>query len=285
MIGRRLLLGALPLAAMLPLGHALAIEPYAGPQVARHALPWAGPRLTIAALADIHAGGATMSEARLAAIVAQTNALQPDLIVLLGDYGFSSLVGAGGALPQALVARHLGGLRAPLGTHAILGNHDWWEDMAARGSGDALAVPAIARELTAVGVRVLRNAAQRIGGFWLAGLDSQWAFGRARGAHDPGATLAAVTDDAPAILLAHEPDIFAAMPGRFALTLCGHTHGGQIRAFGRTPFLPSQFGARYRHGLIVEEGRRLIVSAGLGTSFLPVRFNVPPEIVLVTLGG
>ncbi|MES2712269.1 MAG: metallophosphoesterase [Pseudomonadota bacterium] len=283
MITRRALLGAVPVVAMMPVGNALAIEPYATPMLARHTLPWAGPLLTIAALSDIHAGGSTMSIDRLEAIVSQTNALRPDLVVLLGDYGFSSLMGS--ALPQTLVARHLGALRAPLGVHAILGNHDWWEDEAARRSADPRAVPIIARELAGVGVNLLRNAALRMDGFWLAGLDSQWAFGRIRGAHDVAATAAAITDDAPAILLAHEPDIFASLTDRFTLTLSGHTHGGQIRAFGYTPFLPSHFGTRYRHGLIVEEERRLIVSAGLGTSFLPVRFNVPPEIVLVTLGG
>lgn len=283
MISRRALLGALPVLATLPLGHALAIEPYAAPRIARYALPWAGPRLTIAALSDLHAGGSTMGEARIAAIVAQTNALAPDLIVLLGDYGFASLLGA--PLPQAVVARHLGELRARLGTHAVLGNHDWWEDGAARASGDARAVPIIAREFTRVGIGVLRNSARRFDGFWLAGLDSQWAFGRSRGAHDPARMLAALADDAPAILLAHEPDIFATLPRRFDLTLSGHTHGGQVFVAGRAPFVPSLYGQRYRHGLIAEDERRLIVSAGLGTTFVPVRFNAPPEIVLVTLGA
>jgi len=281
-ITRRALLGAVPVVAMLPLGHALAIEPYAAPLIARYALPWAGPRVTIAALSDLHAGGSTMTEARLDATVAQTNALTPDLIVLLGDYGFASLLGA--PLPQAVVARHLAALRAPLGVHAVLGNHDWWEDGAARRSGDARALPIIARELAQVGIGVLRNTARRLDGFWLAGLDSQWAFGRSLGAHDLGATLGAMTDAAPAILLAHEPDSFAQMPRRFDLTLSGHTHGGQVYVAGRAPFVPSLYGQRYRHGLIIEEERRLIVSAGLGTSFMPVRFNVPPEIVLVTLG-
>ncbi|MBR0654390.1 metallophosphoesterase [Plastoroseomonas arctica] len=282
MITRRALLGAVPVVAMLPPAYAIGIEPYAAPRIARYALAWPGPRLTIAALADLHAGGSTMTEARIAAIVAATNALAPDLIVLLGDYGFASLLGA--PLPQAVVAGHLAGLRASLGTHAVLGNHDWWEDGAARRSGDASVVPIIARELAGVGIGVLRNAARRFDGFWLAGLDSQWAFGRSLGAHDLGATLAAMTDPAPAILLAHEPDSFAQMPRRFDLTLSGHTHGGQVSVAGRAPFVPSLYGQRYRHGLIVEDERRLIVSAGLGTTFLPVRFNVPPEIVLVTLG-
>ena len=86
-------------------------------------------------------------------------------------------------------------------------------------------------------------------------------------------------------VMAHGPDIFAAMPDRVALTLCGHTHGGQVRILGYSPRVPSRYGNRYAYGRISEGGRDLIVSGGLGTSILPVRFGVPPEIVEVTLGG
>ena len=108
--------------------------------------------------------------------------------------------------------------------------------------------------------------------------------GRWRGADDLPATLAALADDAPAILLAHEPDIFPRVPARVALTLSGHTHGGQVRLPGVPLRVPSNYGARYAHGHVIEDGRHLIVSAGLGTSSLPVRFGVPPEVVLVELG-
>ena len=100
----------------------------------------------------------------------------------------------------------------------------------------------------------------------------------------PG-TLAQVTDAAPVSLMAHEPDIFPDVPARVAVTLSGHTHGGQIRVFGRSPFVPSRFGSRYIHGHIIEGGRHLIVSAGLGMSGIPVRFGAPPEIVVVELGA
>ena len=98
-------------------------------------------------------------------------------------------------------------------------------------------------------------------------------------------TLARATDDAPAILLAHEPDIFPEVPDRIALTLSGHTHGGQVRLFGHSPMVPSRYGNRFAYGNVVENGRQLIVSGGLGTSILPVRFGVPPEILLVTIGS
>ena len=93
-----------------------------------------------------------------------------------------------------------------------------------------------------------------------------------------------MTDDAPVILMAHEPDIFAEVPNRVALTVSGHTHGGQVRLAGFTPIVPSKFGSRYAYGHIVEDGRHLVVSGGLGLSGLPIRFGSPPEVVLVALG-
>ncbi len=104
------------------------------------------------------------------------------------------------------------------------------------------------------------------------------------GRDDLPGTLAQVADDAPLLLMAHEPDIFAEMDPRVSVTLSGHTHGGQINLFGFAPWTPSEYGERYRHGRIVEKGRDLIVSAGLGTSGPPFRFGAPPEIVALDLG-
>ena len=88
------------------------------------------------------------------------------------------------------------------------------------------------------------------------------------------------------LLLAHEPDIFPAMPERVSLTLAGHTHGGQIRLPLVWPhFVPSKYGARFAYGHIIENDRHMIVSGGLGTSIVPARLGVPPEIVHVTLGA
>jgi predicted MPP superfamily phosphohydrolase len=148
----------------------------------------------------------------------------------------------------------------------------------------------VQRELAAAGIPVLENEAVRLTkdgqAFWLLGLGDQLAiWGRTkRGVDDLPGTLAQLTDAAPAILLAHEPDIFARVPDRVALTLSGHTHGGQVRLAGYSPMVPSRFGNRYAYGHVVENGRHLIVSGGLGTSIMPVRFGVPPEIVLIQLG-
>jgi len=108
------------------------------------------------------------------------------------------------------------------------------------------------------------------------------------GVDDLPATIRQVTDEAPVILMAHEPDIFAKMgdlADRVSLTVSGHTHGGQIQVLGFAPVVPSQYGSRYVYGHIVEDQRNLVVSAGLGCSGVPVRFGAPPEIVLIELGG
>jgi hypothetical protein len=150
--------------------------------------------------------------------------------------------------------------------------------------------------LEKAGVPVYENDAVRLvkdgRPFWLAGLGDQVALIRGRrwgrmlfdGVDDLPGTLAKVTDGAPVILLAHEPDIFARTPARVALTISGHTHGGQVRLFGYSPVVPSQFGNRYAYGHVIENGRHLIVSGGLGCSVLPVRFGVPPEIVFIEVG-
>ncbi len=137
----------------------------------------------------------------------------------------------------------------------------------------------------------MENSVQRVeakrGAFWLAGTASIVAIplggNRYRGLDDLPATLGAVTDAEPVILLAHEPDLFVRVPERVSLTLSGHTHGGQVRLFGRSFVTPSEFGNRFAYGHVEEAGRHLIVSGGLGASIVPVRLGVPPEIVVIDI--
>ncbi len=249
-----------------------------------HRVPWRGPRLRAVVLADLHAGPPTMTVERARGIVARANALRPDIALLLGDYGSTARRITWKPYAPSEVAPALGELRAPLGAHAVAGNHDWWDDaeaMRARGG-----TPQWLRALAAAGVRTWQNEAAPLAGgaFWLAGLDSQWAFGRGVGADDLARTLAPVPAGAPLLLMAHEPDIFGAGSPRASLQVSGHTHGGQVRLAGWSPHIPSRFGDRYARGHVVEEGRHLVVSAGLGLSGFPVRLGVPPEIVVVALG-
>lgn len=262
-----------------------------------------GLKLRLAILADMHICEPWMSVERVEEIVRQTNALGADAILMLGDYVVGHRLGKYSTPVQAGDwATPLGKLRAPLGVHAILGNHDWWDELEVqqRRAGPTRAGLA----LEAVGIPVYNNKAVRLikdgQPFWLAGLGDQWAFwptdenyekfkrnGKKDydGVDDMPGTLAQVTDDAPVILMAHEPDIFPKVPARVALTLSGHTHGGQIRIFGYSPVVPSRFGNRYAYGHVVEGERHLIISGGLGCSMMPVRFGSPPEIVVVDLGG
>ena len=214
----------------------------------------------------------------------------------LGDYVHALKV-LGLPVPHADYARAFAGLSAPLGVHAVLGNHDWSDDPGAvrRGGWPTEAGEA----LEGAGIPVYHNRSARLThngmGFWLSGLGCQRAFrlprherrpGRCyRGLDDLDATLAQIADDAPVILMAHEPDIFPDVPERVSLTLSGHTHAGQINLFGWTPVVPSYYGSRFVHGHIVEDDRHLIVSAGLGHSGVPFRFMAAPEIVLLELGA
>ena len=113
--------------------------------------------------------------------------------------------------------------------------------------------------------------------FWLGGIADQWT-------RDPdvAGTLKQVSGDDPVVLITHNPDIFPEVPARVSLTLAAHTHGGQVQLpIVGTLITTSKLG--YNAGEFVEQGRHLFVTTGIGTSILPVRFGVPPEIVILTL--
>jgi uncharacterized protein len=237
---------------------------------------WQGAPITIAALADPHVGSPHVDAARMERIVRRVNALSPDLVVLLGDYAAFHAPEAerSGAERQEI----LGGigtfamLDAPLGVVGVIGNHDVWY-----GRG------AITQAMQNAGIATLWNAHVVIprdgGDVVVVGLEDDMT-----GEPD----FVAALDGAPrgdTIALSHSPDPFAVMPSGPALMLAGHGHCGQVSIplIGR-PILPLR-NARYACGRIDENGSTMIVSAGIGTSILPVRFLNPPEIVLITLRG
>ncbi|MBV9956523.1 MAG: metallophosphoesterase [Pseudolabrys sp.] len=242
----------------------------------------AGQKLSIAVIADLHAGGPNAGREQVREVVDTANGLGCDLIVLLGDY-FATHSFVTERMAHSEWASELGRLKAPLGVFAILGNHDWWHDVS--GTRKALAD---------VRIPLLENHAVLLGQgrqkFWLAGLGDQIAYrlgrNKFRGVDDLPGTMAKIHGNEPVIMLAHEPDIFPEMPDRVALTLAGHTHGGQVRV----PFLwqrwtPSRYGDRFAYGHVVERDRHMIVSGGIGTSIVPLRIGVPPEILRVVLGA
>ena len=227
--------------------------------------------LRIAALADIHVGSPFNGLDKLEQIVALTNQSNPDIIVLLGDYVIDVVVG-GKFVPPNKLAPVLAELRAPLGVWAVLGNHDLWLD-----------AELVQTALEHHGIQVLEDSSVRIrrgsDEFWLAGIDDLW-----EGRPDITRAFRGVPEDSAIVAITHNPDLFPDVPPRVNLLITGHTHGGQVRVpFFGPLIVPSSYGRRYAAGHIVEDGRHLFVSSGLGTSILPVRFLVPPEISLLVI--
>jgi uncharacterized protein len=276
--------GLVGLSAAATAGYATGIEPQ-GLVVTRY-VPnppgWSARRkLSVTVIADIHAGGPDMTLLHIRRVVDTANALKSDLIVLLGDYTATYRFAT--RIPNATWAAELARLTAPLGTWSILGNHDWWHD-----------VDDIRRALTAVHIPILENDAVMLGAegqrFWLAGLGDQIAYrlgqGRFRGVDDLPGTLAQVRTDDPVLLLAHEPDIFPRVPSRVALTLSGHTHGGQIRL----PLIwPAFVSVAIRRAFRLRpRGRKRSSPDRVRRprhQLFPARLGVPPEIVHIVLGA
>ena len=227
--------------------------------------------LRIAVISDLHAGSPFITLDKIHQIVEMTNAARPDLILLPGDFVISGMPG-GSFMEPDVIAQALKGLRARFGVFATLGNHDWWYN------GQR-----VKKSLENAGVTVLENDSAMIerngAAIYVVGIGDKW-----EGNPDIASALAKVGDGAPIIALTHNPDIFPSIPARVALTIAGHTHGGQVAlpVIGR-PIVPSDFGERYAAGYIVEGSKHLFVTTGVGTSILPVRFRVPPEISLLTI--
>jgi uncharacterized protein len=229
--------------------------------------------LRIAVIGDIHVGAPFIDDEKLRLLVERTNQQQPDLVVLPGDF-MSQNTWHGHRVAPEITANHLKYLQAPLGVYAVLGNHDWWDN------GDE-----VRRSLEQIGIRVLENDVSEVkrGGtsLWLAGLSDIWT----RPQQVPE-TLAKIPSGSVIIALTHNPDVFQNLPRTVPLMLAAHTHGGQVKLpLIGTPIVPSRFGQRYSAGHVFENDHHLFVTTGIGTSILPVRFRVPPEIVILTIEG
>ena len=238
------------------------------------------PRLRIVVLSDVHCGGWWATAHMLARAVDRANDLGADLALFAGDAVADRMLPFR-ATPVPEIAAELARLDAPLGTWAVLGNHDWMNGLRASQGHRPCATW---QALEAAGVPVLNNRAVEVGGVWLVGIDSRRARWRSglSGLDDPDAAFAEVPPGAPSILIAHEPDIFAE-DTRATLQISGHTHGGQIAPFGWSPVVPSDYGSRFAWGHYREGGRHLVVSAGLGFVGLPLRVGRPPEITIIDI--
>lgn len=230
--------------------------------------PKGAPPITLALLTDIHLGNASMDRARLDRIVDQVNALKPDLVLIGGDFL------ADYDKPQAkarsrLIAESLARLKAPLGTVAVLGNHDYNTDP-----------QAVTNALARIGIPVLQNTATQRGPIVIGGLgdfDTDHA--------DVPTTIAAMAKLHGAhVVLTHSPDAPTPFPGTFRLLLAGHLHCGQIVLPLLGPVSVPVARRRYLCGVVQDGPRTVVVSGGLGTSNAPLRVHAPPDLWLVTVG-
>lgn len=240
--------------------------------------------LRIAAIADIHGGSNGVTEEKLRRIVEITNAENPDVIVLLGDYASYDAIATEIQMPVKTIAENLRGLTAKYGVFVILGNHD-----------GRLGDKTVTGAFRSAGFRVLINEIAtiekdgqqlRILGFEDHMRITSWQkfyrdFKSATAGSDTKGNL---------ILLEHSPDILTTILGdpsvaaEIDLVLAAHTHGGQIwLPILGAPIVPSSYGQKYTAGHFNEGGVDMFVTSGIGTSILPFRFMVPPEIALLTI--
>lgn len=259
--------------------------------------------LRIAAISDIHGGSNGVDAAKLRQIVETTNAQMPDIIVLLGDFvSQSSIVlptivdgkvssahktediRRGLKMPIADIASGLAGFKAKYGVFVVLGNHDGWFDnaeiAAAFRSQNYTVLNGEVAEITKDGRRL------RVLGLKDHLSIKNWG----EFSNDAKSLLAGSQADASVLILEHSPDIAPMITGELSITddaklmLSGHTHGGQIwlPVLGR-PVVPSSYGQKYAAGHFREADLDVFVTTGVGTSILPFRFMVPPEIAMVTV--
>ncbi|MEF2280239.1 metallophosphoesterase [Deinococcus sp. YIM 134068] len=227
-------------------------------------------------LSDLH-HGVYIRRRSVRAWVDAALALRPDVVLVTGDFVDADLT----ASPAPLF-RELARLRAPLGVWAVWGNHDLeYTARVAHRTGQPAreAQDTFGRKLGQVDIRLLRNAGVTLrDDLFLAGVDDL-----RRGQPDLAAALGDTPEDAAVLLMSHNPDLLPEVPARVGLTLCGHTHGGQVCLPGGVPLLTSsRHGRRFAAGFVGGPASGF-VSRGLGVTTVPLRLNCPPEIVVFDL--
>jgi uncharacterized protein len=242
---------------------ALFIEPQRI-EVTHHELPGAvATPLKIAHLSDIHAYGFGRRERRVLEILAEE---KPDIILITGDSAGRWVGRPNGDYASAKTVYEQ--LHAPLGVWFVRGN---WEN----------AQP-VHNERTfyeSVGVRLLLNSSgEARPDVWIAGLDDPYT-----GIAKLDAALAGIPPGIYTILLFHSPGYFSHVAGRVNLCLAGHTHGGQVRLPFTKPFWLPRGAGHFLEGWYEDNGTKMYVSRGIGTSILPIRFFCRPEIDFITV--
>lgn len=240
--------------------------------------------LRIAAVSDIHGGSNGGSAENIRRIVEAINRQDPDIVVMLGDFVSYDREQHRVKMPVSKIAGYLRELRAKQGVYAVLGNHDGW-------FGDDNVI----WELRAAGITVLKDeiaVIERNGKkLRIFGIRDHFQMGSwQKFASELKEVLSQNNDSGNILLLEHSPDVFPVVNSfdtfgtDYKLMIAGHTHGGQVwLPFIGSPVVPSSYGQQYRAGHITENGKHLFVTTGIGTSILPFRFLVPPEIAVLTI--
>ena len=243
----------------------------------------------IVAIGDIHGGSNAVDEAKIRELVKVTNSQDPDLIVLLGDYvsqaGRNPPLGDRNLkMPMHTIAENLAGLKAKYGVVAVMGNHDDWYS-----NGE------IAIELRDIGYTVLDNETYTLDvnghPIRILGLRDQLHVQNWKSFSDSlKQVIAKDNGSGPIIALEHSPDVLPIITGELSISpdlrlmLAANTHGGQVwLPLIGTPSVPSSYGQKYSYGHVEENGVDMFVTSGVGTSILPIRFMMPPEIAVLTL--
>lgn len=234
-------------------------------------------RIRIAMAGDFHVRHGEAK--RLKRVINALREQSPDIILLVGDFAFASSDPHKNTLDLPLMSRIFRQLRngGKTPVYACLGNHDY-----------AYGAPQIRKMLEDADITLLEPGTARLHfgencEVFLGGVSN-----KNQREVDPK-TIPFPPEDfyGAALFVVHSPDLVVDLPREagYALTLAGHTHGGQICLPGRIPFVPhaSRIGDQYAHGMFEEGGKDLFVTRGVGESRLRMRLFCPPEIVVIDL--
>lgn len=234
--------------------------------VANKKIPESFDNKKIVFISDIH-HGRYLSIERVKRLVNRINLLSSDIIILGGDYVSNN--------PKYIraVFAELGNLRAKIGVYGVLGNHDDYknDNQTREAMRDA-------------GIHILDNAGEWLGSggerIRIGGVGDLWTEEQ-----NLNPTLNETEPDDFVILVSHNPDYAESLPpNKIDLMFSGHTHGGQITFFGLyAPITMSDYGQKYLGGSIKKGETEIIITHGVGTSLLPMRFFARPGIEIVTL--
>lgn len=238
------------------------------PQIVRYSIPVPGlkTQIRLVQVSDSHASRFGMPPSRLRRVAAQINDLKPDVIVLTGDYIRGNPDDWSASETSAALAPFKA-LRAPLGVYAVLGNHDDRYNTAAA--------------LSQGPVRLLVGERVDVGPLLIVGADD--LTGGSPAVEAMRSAIRKAPPNRAIIVIAHEPNFFPFLEKRPVVMIVGHTHGGQIRLPFIGIHIPDPYSAAHPRGIYRVGQQTMLVSSGLGTSIVPLRIGVPPEIVEITL--